>query len=219
MTTPEQITVSLVEDDAGIRESLSVLINGTAGYRCLATYPTAEAALEQLPRHWPDVLIMDINLPKLSGVECVARLKAQHPELDILMFTVDDDSDSIFRALQEGASGYLVKGTPPAEILSAIAEVHRGGSPMSTHIARTVVRFFQQPRPQQATEATSSLSEREREIVNCLAKGYRYKEIADVLTISQNTVRSHIRRIYEKLHVTSRTEAAMKLAGEMRRVR
>jgi DNA-binding NarL/FixJ family response regulator len=107
-----------------------------------------------------------------------------------------------------------VKGTPPAEFLSAIVEVHRGGSPMSTHIARTVVRYFQQPRPSHSAEETGSLSEREREIVNCLAKGYRYKEIADVLSISQNTVRSHIRRIYEKLHVTSRTEAAMKLAGE-----
>jgi DNA-binding NarL/FixJ family response regulator len=201
----------MVEDDAGIRESLSVLLNGTEGFRWLGSYPNAETALKQIPGNWPDVLIMDVNLPGMSGVECVRKLKTMHPPLEVLMFTVDDGSEPIFNSLQAGASGYLVKGATPAEILEAVAEVHRGGSPMSTHIARRVVQHFQENRSNAAVEV-EDLTKRELEIVTCLAKGFRYKEIADSLVISPHTVRSHIRRIYEKLNVTSRTEAAMKLA-------
>lgn len=205
------ITVAIVEDDAGIRNSLAVLVNGTEGLCCTGAYPSAEIALKQIPLQWPDVVVMDINLPALSGIECVARLKAMRPSLEVLMLTVDDGSMPIFQSLQAGANGYLVKGAPPTEILAAITEVFRGGSPMSTPIARRVVQHFQHNKPTTAPTQLDTLSKREIEVVTCLAKGYRYKEIADTLAITPNTVRSHIRRIYEKLQVTSRTEAAVKL--------
>jgi DNA-binding NarL/FixJ family response regulator len=204
------IKVSIVEDDARIRESMAALLNDTSGFRCLGTYPNAQVALKRIPGNWPDVLIMDINLPGMSGIDCVEKLKEIHPTLEILMFTVDDGSDPIFKSLQAGASGYLVKGASPVEILEAVAEIHRGGSPMSTHIARRVVQHFQQIRSKDAAMELLELSDRELEIVTCLSKGFRYKEIANALSISPHTVRSHIRRIYEKLNVTSRTEAAMK---------
>jgi DNA-binding NarL/FixJ family response regulator len=205
------IKVAIVEDDSGIRESLAVLINGTDGFRCLNAYPSAEVALKELPREWPDVVLMDINLPGMSGVECVAKLKTLNPALQVIMLTVYGDSDQIFKSLMAGASGYLSKETPPAEILNAIADVQRGGAPMSMHIARKVVQHFQQRRP---VELTETLSKRELEVLTHLAKGYRYKEIADVLEISVLTVRSHLRRIYEKLHVSSRTEAVVKFLGQ-----
>ncbi len=206
------IKVAIVEDNSGIRESLSILINGANGFACSGAYPSAESCLKEISQNWPDVIIMDINLPKMSGVECVLKLKQLNPALHVLMFTVDDDSDPIFASLQAGATGYLVKDTPPAEILEAVTDLHRGGAPMSPHIARKVVQFFQRGRPEvKPSKALEELSEREMEIVTCLAKGFRYKEIAEALSISVHTVRSHIRRIYEKLHVTSRTEATLKL--------
>ena len=208
----EQIKVAIVEDDAGVRESMSVLINGTAGFRCINTFPNAEVALKKLPLEWPDVVLMDINLPEISGIECVSRLKAIRPSLQILMLTVYMENEKIFKSLMAGASGYLIKQTPPAQILDAIAEVHRGGSPMSSHIARKVVQFVQQQGA--STEETANLSKREHEILTQLAKGYQYKEIADMLGISVLTVRNHLRNIYEKLHVRSRTEAVVKFLGK-----
>ena len=208
----EQIKVAIVEDDAGVRDSMSILINGTRGFRCISTFPNAEVALKKLPLDWPDVVLMDINLPEISGIECVSKLKAIRPALQILMLTVYMENDKIFQSLVAGASGYLIKQTPPAQILEAIAEVHRGGSPMSSHIARKVVQFVQQ---QGATAGdTGTLSKREHEILRHLAKGYQYKEIADMLGISVLTVRNHLRNIYDKLHVRSRTEAVVKFLGK-----
>lgn len=204
--------VSIVEDDTRIRESIAAVINGSHGFCCSGAFPSAEAALRKIPGDWPDVLIMDIQLPGMSGIECVAKLKDANERLLVLMFTVDDDSEAIFKSLQAGATGYLLKGASPAEIIDAISDVMQGGAPMSGHIARKVVQYF---RPQRAPEE-EKLSHREVEIVNFLAKGFRYKEIADALAISVHTVRSHIRRIYEKLHVTSRTEAAIKLGKHNR---
>ncbi len=205
------ISVSIVEDDKRVRESLAVLINGTPGFCCLGAFPNAEQALAQLPLAWPDVVLMDINLPEMSGIECTAKLKGLRPELQIIMLTVDIESDRIFKSLLAGASGYLIKQTSPAEILDAIADVHRGGSPMSSGIARKVVDYVRQTHPPQ--EEAPGLSEREHEILGCLARGQQYKEIADALSISVSTVRTHLRHVYKKLHARSRTEAVVKFLG------
>jgi len=202
------INVSIVEDDDGIRESLAILIEGSPGYRCVSAHASAEDALRQIPLKCPDVLLMDINLPRMSGIDCVRRLKAQRPGIQILMLTMYEDNDLIFKSLIAGASGYLLKRTPPAKLLEAIEEVHRGGSPMTGKIARAVVQYFRDMRGSFSEE--ESLSKRELEILDLLAKGYRYKEIADALGISFDTVRSHLRNIYDKLHVHSRTEAVVK---------
>lgn len=202
------ITVSIVEDDQRVRESLAVLINGAENIRCVSTNATGEAALEDIARRKPDVVLMDINLPGISGIECVRKLKAQLPKLQILMLTMYEDDEKVFQSLVAGASGYLVKRTSPAELLKAIEEVQSGASPMSGKIARTVVEYFrtlQTAEPQQ-----EYLSKREEEILGLLVKGYRYKEIADALSISYETVRSHLKNIYDKLHVHSRTEAVVK---------
>lgn len=202
--------IAIVEDNTGVRESLAVLINGTAGFRCIGTYANAEAALKQLPQKWPDIILMDINLPQMSGIECVAKLKALKPTVHIIMLTVNVDSDQIFKSLKAGAGGYLIKQTSPSEILEALADVLRGGAPMTNTIARKVVLFFQQ---KVAPDETLSLTKRELEILTHLAKGYQYKEIAESLDINILTVRTHIHHIYEKLHVRSRTEAVVKFLG------
>jgi DNA-binding NarL/FixJ family response regulator len=205
------ITVSIVEDDDQMRQSLARLIQRAEGFRCLSHYPSAEAALEAIPREGPEVVLMDINLPGMNGVECVRRLKPKLPEVQVIMLTVYDDTDSIFNALAAGASGYLLKRTPPAELLEAIRDVHRGGSPMTTHIARKVVQSFQ--RGGVSSRPTENLSPREQEVLDCLARGFLYKEIADKLDVSYETVHTYIRRIYEKLQVRSRTEAVAKFLG------
>jgi DNA-binding NarL/FixJ family response regulator len=202
------ITVSIVEDDRRVRESLSVLINGAENTRCVSTYPNAEEALDGIAAEKPDVVLMDINLPGMSGIECVRKMKAQMPKVQILMLTMYEDDENVFQSLVAGASGYLVKRTSPSELLNAIQEVHSGSSPMSGKIARTVVEYFQ--KQQGAATHEEPLSKREQEILNLLAKGYRYKEIADTLSISFETVRTHLKNIYEKLHVHSRTEAVVK---------
>jgi DNA-binding NarL/FixJ family response regulator len=206
MTTSEasRIKVALVEDDAGLRDNLTALINDSGEFRCVGAFVNAEAALSQIPQHWPDIVVMDINLPQMSGIECVAHLKALRPALHIVMLTVYMDSDLIFKSLMAGASGFLIKRSSSAEILAALSEVHRGGAPMSSAIARKVVEYFQKKTPH--TEA-SSLTKREQEILAHLAKGYRDKEIGDMLSISVPTVRTHVRNIYEKLQVRSRAEA------------
>jgi DNA-binding NarL/FixJ family response regulator len=202
------ITVSIVEDDRRIRESLSVLIDGAENTRCLGVYASGEEALELIPAKEPEVVLMDINLPGMSGIECVRKLKARLPKVQILMLTMYEDDEKIFQSLVAGAGGYLVKRTSPSDLLKAIEEVHGGASPMSGKIARTVVEYFHKKQGTQAEHV--SLSRREEEILRLLAKGYRYKEIADALAISFETVRSHLKNIYDKLHVHSRTEAVVK---------
>lgn len=202
------IKVSVVEDDDEVRQSLVVLINGSEGYTCVSSHRSAEDAVLGIPTRQPDVVLMDINLPRQSGIECVRQLKAQLPELQFLMLTMYEDPDLIFKSLAAGASGYLLKRTSPAKILEAIVEVRQGGAPMSSKIARVVVQYFQQlkgPDPK-----TESLSRREKELLDLLAQGYRYKEIAESLGISFDTVRAHLRNIYHKLQVRSRTEAVVK---------
>jgi len=203
------IKVAIVEDDARFRESLAVLIDG-GECRCVGSYPNAEVALKQMPRDWPDVILMDINLPEMSGIDLVAKLKEQRPTLQVIMLTVYMDNEQIFNSLKAGASGYLLKKTSPAKLLEAIAEVQSGGSPMSSAIARRVVQQFQTGR---STDQTKNLSKREQEILELLAKGRQDKEIAELLTLSVFTVRSYIKNIYEKLHVRSRTEAVVKFLG------
>ena len=199
------IKVSIIEDDAWIRENLSVRIGQAQGFVCSGAYRTGEEAVAQVPAHAPDVILMDINLPKMNGIECVRQLKALVPSAQILMLTVYEDSDKIFNSLLAGASGYLLKRTPQTEILEAIADVHRGNSPMTGHIARKVVQYFNQ-RGSTDTEM-EKLSNREREVLEYLARGSSYKEIASALTVSIDTIRAHIKGIYGKLHVHSRGEA------------
>jgi DNA-binding NarL/FixJ family response regulator len=204
------IKVSIVEDDAKLRETLVRYFAGQTGFRCLNAYPNAEAALADLPQHPPDVVLMDINLPGMSGIECVSRLRQAAPSLKILMLTVFEESEQVFKALSAGAFGYLVKSNRPAKILEAIREVHDGGSPMSGHIARKVVQSFQARAAVRAE--TDTLTARELEVLQGLSRGHPYKEIASDLGISLSTVRTYIQRIYEKLHVHSQTEAVMKFA-------
>ena len=205
------IKVAIIEDDAWIRENLAARITQTEGFVCAGTYPTGEEAIERLPAQAPDVVLMDINLPKMNGIECVRQLKALIPSAQVLMLTVYEDSDKIFNSLLAGASGYLLKRTPQAEILDAIADVHRGNSPMTGHIARKVVQYFNQ-RGGVDTEV-EKLSPREREVLEHLARGVPYKEIAAALAVSIDTVRVHIKGIYGKLHVHSRGEAVAKFLG------
>jgi DNA-binding NarL/FixJ family response regulator len=207
------IKVAIVEDDARIRESLAILINGSNEFRCIGTFPNAEAALRGFPQNWPDVALMDINLPKMSGIECVAKLKELRPALHIIMLTICADDEQIFNSLKAGASGYLIKQTSLPEILEAIADVHAGGAPMSNAIARKVIQYFRQSPGQRQPAPAAELTKREQEILSQLAKGFQYKEIAEALDISLETVRTHIRHTYEKLHVRSRTEAINKFFG------
>jgi DNA-binding NarL/FixJ family response regulator len=202
------INVAVVEDQKEIREGLTYLINSSDGYKCVGAFANAEDALQSIPQLNAHVALMDINLPEMDGIACVRQLKPRVPSLQIIMLTVYEDTDRIFEALTAGASGYLLKRTPPAKIMESIADVHRGGSPMSSEIARKVVQSFQ--KPNSSPNETDQLTAREKEILTHLAKGFTYKEIGDEMFISDETVRSHLRRIYEKLHVHSRTAAVVK---------
>lgn len=206
------ITVSIVEDNDQLRGTLARVLDRADDFACLGQHATAEAALENVPREKPEVVLMDINLPGMNGVECVRQLKQLLPGTQVMMLTAYEDTENIFNSLAAGASGYMLKRTPRAELLEAIREVHRGGSPMSTHIARKVVQSFAKPvaTPAVTGEATEELSAREKEVLELLSQGFMYKEIADKLGISFETVRTYIRRIYEKLHVRTRTEAVAK---------
>jgi DNA-binding NarL/FixJ family response regulator len=202
------ITVSIVEDNDQLRGTLARVIGRADGFHCVSQYANAEAALEALPKECPNVVLMDINLPGMSGVECVRRLKPVVPQTQVVMLTAYEDTDNIFNSLAAGASGYLLKRTTSAELLAAIRDVHQGGSPMTAHIARKVVQSFQ--RAAASPQPTENLSQREQEVLDCLAQGFLYKEIADKLGISYETVHTYIRRIYEKLQVRTRTEAVAK---------
>ncbi|HZT22049.1 MAG TPA: response regulator transcription factor [Verrucomicrobiae bacterium] len=207
-----KISVSIVEDNPQVRSTLARLIDGSPGFCCVSRHADAESALAEIPKIKPAVVLMDINLPGASGVECVRRLKPQLPQTQIIMLTVYQNTENIFNALAAGATGYLLKQTPPEELLEAIRDVHQGGSPMSSHIARKIVQSFQQPAPAEA----QNLTPREAEILDLLAQGFLYKEIADKIQVSYATVHTHIRHIYEKLHVRSRTEAVAKHLGRPR---
>lgn len=212
MSAPTQpIHVALVEDDPDVRAGLQLLIGNSSTCDCIAAFGSAEAFLERLPSLRPDVVLMDIHLPGMSGIECIRLLKRQQPKVQIMMLTVLEDHDRIFQSLAAGASGYLLKQTRPDKLLEAITELRQGGSPMSMQIARAVVQVFQQSASGET--AAAALSPREQEIIGLLAKGHLYKEIAAQLGISVETVRTHIHNTYEKLHVRSRTEAVMKVFG------
>lgn len=202
-----QIKVAIVDDDEGIRTSLAALIRRSPSFKLTGDYADGETALKEIPRHPPDVVLMDINMPGMKGFECVKQLKAAIPQVQFLMLTVYEDSDSLFNSLKAGASGYLLKRTASSRLLEAIRDVHSGGAPMSPHLARRVVQFFSKP---EGESPISRLTPGEKEFLDQLANGYAYKEIADRMKISIDTVRSYVRTVYEKLHVHSRTEAVVK---------
>lgn len=206
------ISVSIVEDIRDTRDGLRELLDGADGMSCLSTYPTGEAALAGVPAERPDVVLVDINLPGMDGIECVTKLKIRLPQLHVLMMTTYEERDLIFNSLRAGAHGYLLKNSTHTELIQAIEQVHAGGAPMSMQIARKVVEHFHQiAAPASEVE---KLTEREKEILGLLAQGYLYKEISDKLGISFHTVKTHIHVIYEKLHVQSRTQATAKFYGK-----
>lgn len=213
MTSPgnsseNPIRTAVVEDDETVRTVLEILLNGSPGFVCAATFRSGEEAVTGLPETCPDVVLMDINLPGMSGIECILQLRELDLPMLFIMLTVFEDSDAIFQSLSAGASGYLLKQTPPARLLEAIQEVYLGGSPMSREIARKVVQSFQRPAAGDSPE--NKLTPREEEILSCLVKGLLYKEIAARLEIGVETVRTHLRHIYEKLQVRTRSEAIVK---------
>jgi DNA-binding NarL/FixJ family response regulator len=202
------IKVSIVEDNDGMRESFAMLLDQTPGLRCVSAHPTGEDAVRDLPGKEPDVALVDIHLPRMSGIDCVAKIKARMPQLQVLMLTRYEQSDLIFNSIRAGASGYLLKNSTPSELIQAIEQIHAGGVPMSMQVARKVIDHFRHIR--KPASDLEKLTPREQEVLTLLAKGYLQKEIADNLGISINTLRNHLRPIYEKLHVHSRTEATIK---------
>jgi len=202
------ISVAIVEDSRTIRESLRRLLNDAPGIRCDCAVDSAEEAIARMPERKPDVILMDIHLPNMSGIECTARIKRLLPQVQIIMLTVYEDNDRIFKALQAGACGYLLKRTPPDQLIQAVRDVRQGGAPMTSEIARRVVEAFQ--RPPAVAASSVELTRRESEVLDLVTRGYGNKEIASQLNISLETVRHHLKQTYEKLHVHSRTEAAMK---------
>ena len=206
------ISLAIVEDLAEVREGLKQFISLNPEFTILGTFQTAEEALHKLPQLNPDIVIMDINLPGMSGIECIKLIKKKIPRTQFMMFTVYENDEKVFEALKAGASGYLLKNTGLLQLIAALKELHNGGSPMSANIARKLVNLFQNEHV--AEEPASGLSKRENEILLLLSKGLLYKEIADQLGISVGTVRQHIHKIYEKLHVQNRTEALNKAFGK-----
>jgi DNA-binding NarL/FixJ family response regulator len=208
------INVCIVEDKQGLRESVMRFLDGSPGFKCVGAYSSAEEALIEIPRVKPHVVLMDINLPGMTGIECVEKLKEIEPSLQVIMLTIYENSDQVFNALEAGACGYLVKNTPPDKLLEAIRDVNNGGSPMSSHIARKVVQTFRRSEEaRQFKRETDGLAPREQQVVELLAKGLPYKQIASEMGIGVGTIYTYIRRIYEKLHVNSRTEAVVKYLG------
>ena len=204
------ISIAIIEDDKVTRESLKTIIDTTDGFECAGAFADAETGLEFLTGHPADIVLMDIHLPVMDGIECVRRLKAIHPEMQFIMCTIFRDDESVFNALKAGATGYLLKNDDPGKIIDAIHEIHAGGSPMTSQIARRVLESFKSPA---VNDDINLLTKRENEMLCFLVKGLRYKEIADKLSISIATVRTHIYNIYQKLHVQSRTDAVNKVFG------
>lgn len=205
------IAVAIVEDNPEFRRNLSRYIGGAPGFQCACVCASAEEALRLIPRSPPDVVLMDIQLPGMSGITCTTTLTATLPSVPVMMLTVHEDADVVFNALKAGASGYLLKRSDPAELLEAITDLHHGGAPMTSEIARKVIQSFHHAQPPEHPQ--DKLTAREQEILECLAKGYVAKEIADQLAITYTTVRFHLRNIYDKLHVHTRTEAIIKYLG------
>jgi DNA-binding NarL/FixJ family response regulator len=203
------IKVAIVEDDARFRKSLRQVIESKPDLGCIAEYPAGAEAVAGIPRTAPDVVLMDLNLPDSSGADVTAKLKAQLPELKVVVLTVYNDPEHIFKALRAGADGYLLKQATAMEILEAVAEAHRGGAPMTSEIARKVIAAFHEPKPE--PEPTATLAPREREILELVANGYANKEIADKLALTLSTVCWYLHEIYKKLHVQSRVQAVNKL--------
>jgi DNA-binding NarL/FixJ family response regulator len=204
----KRINIAIVEDDEEIRADFSLRIAQNPSFSVLGSYPDAESALAELPRLKPDVVLMDINLPRMDGVDCVRKLKIKMPDVQFMMLTVYEDGDRLFKSLMAGASGYLLKRTPAEKLMAAIQEVYNGGAPMTPEVARRVVQYFQ--RIPDSSSNLTSLTSRETDVLEQLSKGYLYKEIVTNLGISFGTLHSHISKIYEKLHVHSRTEAVLK---------
>lgn len=204
------IKVVITEDNNTIREGLAALINGTPGYSCVGAFSECESFLAKIPTLPADVVLMDIGLPGMSGIDGIVKAKKMRPELNILMLTVYEDSQTVFKALCAGACGYLVKKTPPARLLEAIKDANDGGAPMSSLIARQVIDVFKQTQGKQNEEKDTELSAREKEVLTSLSDGNNYQEIAGRLFISVDTVRHHIKNIYRKLHVHSQSEAVAK---------
>lgn len=200
------ISLAIVDDEAELRQSISTFLNNTPGFRCISSYGNAEEAVRKLPTDKPDVVLMDINMKGMNGIECVRRLKAVAPQIQIMMLTVYQDTKQIFEALAAGATGYLLKRLTPEKLLEAIKEVHEGGGAMSGFIARKVIASFQTVKAQ---DKFCHLTTREQMVLDCLARGITYKHIASELNVSLATIRTHIRHIYEKLQVHSRTEAVV----------
>ena len=205
------ITVAIVEDQEAIRQSLAILVGGADGFSCRATFETAEAALLELPGYCVDVVLMDVNLPGMDGIECIRQLKPLCPQTQFMMCTMYDEDETVFEALKAGANAYILKRSPPHKLLEAINELHEGGAPMSSTIARKVASSFHAGSAADVSLAT--LTPREREILDRLAKGYSHKEVAEELFVSPSTVRKHIFNIYEKLQVHSKVEAVNKYLG------
>jgi len=204
----EKIKVIIVEDDIEMQEGLELIVRSNPALECIVTCSTGEEALEIIPANIPDIVLMDIHLPGISGIECIKKLKPLISFTQFMMCTVYEDNENVFDSLCAGATGYLLKNSPPSKITEAIIDLYHGGSPMSSVIARKVIQTFKPTTGQ--NKDIEKLTNREREMLDLLAKGYRYKEIADQLSISFETVRTHIHNIYEKLHVQSRTEALNK---------
>jgi DNA-binding NarL/FixJ family response regulator len=201
-------SVVVVEDDRGLREQLVAILRSAPDIKCVGAFATAEEALAKIPAQNPDVVLMDIGLPGMSGIECVAQLKKLNSAPQVIMVTVYEDSDRIFRALKAGANGYLVKSSPPDELLDAVRDVDTGGAPMSSHIACKVVEHFHVQQPDD--HGKNNISQREQQVLSLLASGFIYKEIGDQLGISMETVRSHVKNICQKMHVRNRVEAVAK---------
>ena len=208
MKSNKPIRVSVVEDDTWVRENLVREIGEYAGFECSGSYATGEAAIEAIPDGPPEVVVLDINLPGMDGIECLRRLRNSCPKLHFLMLTSYEESEKIFQSLRAGASGYLLKRADTAEVIEAIRQVHEGGAPMSSTIARQVVRHFNQQGHRDAE--LPRLSPREREVLELMARGASYKEIADQLDLGIETIRMYVKHIYTKLHVHSRGEAVAK---------
>jgi RNA polymerase sigma factor (sigma-70 family) len=206
------ISVCVIEDIAEIRQSVEQILEESEEFVCLGTYENAEEAIDKFPDMEPDIALVDINLPGMNGIEFIRKVKGKCPDCQFMMFTIYEDNEQVFDALAAGASGYLLKKTPRNKILEALKELHEGGSPMTMQIARKVVSAFQKTN---STESVDSLSPREKEVLQLLSRGYLYKEIGNKLNISTGTVRQHIHKIYEKLHVQNRTEAVNKFFGRI----
>jgi len=204
------IRIAIIEDVEEYRNALQMMLNATPGFLCDRTYANGETALEDIPKELPAIVLVDINLPGINGIEVMGRLKKEFPKIQFMVLTVFEDDDKIFNALAAGASGYLLKSTSPTEIMDAIRELNEGGSPMSTQIARKVVASFRSPTKEFSNPYEQMLTQREKEVLELLSSGKLYRQIAKELYISLETVKSHCHNIYDKLHVTTKTEAINK---------